>query len=150
MDLLMLSAGILDVLEAFPYTRATFGTCVGSSLCQCNLHLSADYGELGYWPTGVCGSLLSMCQSHELVARSYGFHLQPTPTCLGLKALLLFFVVFGYWPTGMFVYGCHKIVMQKIRVQYISEIQVILFSLVRAHANKQFRVEAFHLLLLAI
>ena len=68
MDLLMLSAGILDVLEALPYTRATFGTCVGSSLCQCNLHLSADYGEL------------------------------------------------GYWPTGMFVYGCHKIVMQKIRV----------------------------------
>ena len=66
MDLLMLSAGILDVLEALPYTRATFGTCVGSSLCQCNLHLSADYGEL------------------------------------------------GYWPTGMFVYGCHKIVMQKI------------------------------------
>ena len=43
MDLLMLSAGILDVLEALPYTRATFGTCVGSSLCQCNLHLSADY-----------------------------------------------------------------------------------------------------------
>ena len=43
MDLLMLSAGILDVLEALPYTRGTFGTCVGSSLCQCNLHLSADY-----------------------------------------------------------------------------------------------------------
>ena len=39
--------------------------------------------------TGVRGSLLSMCQSHELVVRSYGFHLQPTPTCLGLKALLL-------------------------------------------------------------
>ena len=45
MDLLMLSAGILDVLEALPYTHATFGTCVGSSLCQCNLHLSADYGD---------------------------------------------------------------------------------------------------------
>uniref|UniRef100_N1QPG1 Uncharacterized protein n=1 Tax=Aegilops tauschii TaxID=37682 RepID=N1QPG1_AEGTA len=45
MDLLMLSTGILDVLEALPYTRATFGTCVGSSLCQCNLHLSADYGD---------------------------------------------------------------------------------------------------------
>ncbi|XBJ23624.1 hypothetical protein VPH35_001718 [Triticum aestivum] len=52
MDLLLLLAGILDVLEALPYTRATFGTCVGSCLCQCNLHLSADYGDLGYWPTG--------------------------------------------------------------------------------------------------
>ena len=30
--------------------------------------------ELAIW-TGVRGSFLSMCQSHELVARSYGFHL---------------------------------------------------------------------------
>ena len=67
MDLLMLSAGILDVLEALPYTRATFGTCVGSSLCQCNC----------------------ICQR-------------------------LMVIRLGYWPTCMFVYGCHKIVMQKI------------------------------------
>uniref|UniRef100_A0A8R7UR90 Uncharacterized protein n=1 Tax=Triticum urartu TaxID=4572 RepID=A0A8R7UR90_TRIUA len=59
-----------------------------------------------------------LCHTHVLLLA-----LAWAPVCVNAICICqrIMAIRLGYWPIGMFVYGCHKIVMQKIRVVHLRD-----------------------------
>ena len=76
------------------YSRFTCFSLCPKTACY-DLHSPSNFPRtplLQQLWIGALGDQLLMCLNLELI--SFGFHLQPTPTCLGKKAMLLLLLLF--------------------------------------------------------